>query len=69
MPQFLHSKRSFFEQKGEFWLKFTEGCFYGSHWQYASTGTENGRTGDKPLSELTMAKFTDAYMRHSVSIR
>ena len=23
-----------------------------------------GRTGDKPLSELMMTQFTDAYMRH-----
>ena len=26
------------------------------------------RPGDKPLSEPMMAKFTDAYMRHSTSI-
>ena len=26
------------------------------------------RPGDKPLSEPTMVKFTDAYMRHSASM-
>ena len=27
------------------------------------------RTGDKPLFEPTMALFTDAYIRHSASMR
>ena len=26
------------------------------------------RPGDKPLSDLMMVKFTDAYMRHSASM-